>query len=76
MLIDIHTHAALYQIIPHRNGFYFITPEELVGIMDQNGVDMAVVLPASGGCSGWTVCVSLNGTAGLTTALPSESSHC
>jgi predicted TIM-barrel fold metal-dependent hydrolase len=43
--IDIHTHAALYQIIPHRNGFYFITPEELVGIMDQNGVDMAVVLP-------------------------------
>jgi uncharacterized protein len=43
--IDIHTHAALYQIIPHRGGFYFISPEELVGIMDQNGVDMAVVLP-------------------------------
>lgn len=43
--IDIHTHAALYQIIPFRQGFYFVTPEELVGIMDQNGVDMAVVLP-------------------------------
>ena len=43
--IDIHTHASIYQVIPHRDGFYFITPEELVATMDRNGVDMAVVLP-------------------------------
>jgi predicted TIM-barrel fold metal-dependent hydrolase len=43
--IDIHTHASLYQIVPHRDGTYFIPPEELVATLDRNGVDMAVVLP-------------------------------
>jgi predicted TIM-barrel fold metal-dependent hydrolase len=43
--IDIHTHASLYQIVPHRDGSYFITPEKLVATLDENGVDMAVVLP-------------------------------
>jgi predicted TIM-barrel fold metal-dependent hydrolase len=43
--IDIHTHVALYQVIPHRDGWYFITPEELVATMDRYGVDVAVVLP-------------------------------
>ena len=45
MLIDIHTHATLYKIIPLRDGRYFITPDELVATMDQAGIDMAVVLP-------------------------------
>ena len=45
MLIDIHTHATLYQVVPHRGGFHFITPGELVATMDRAGIDMAVVLP-------------------------------
>lgn len=45
MLIDIHTHATLYKVIPLRDGRYFITPGELVATMDQAGIDMAVVLP-------------------------------
>jgi predicted TIM-barrel fold metal-dependent hydrolase len=45
MFIDIHTHATLYQVVPERGGFHFITPGELVATMDQVGIDMAVVLP-------------------------------
>ena len=45
MLIDIHTHATLYKVIPLRDGRYFITPDELVATMDRAGIDMAVVLP-------------------------------
>lgn len=45
MLIDVHTHASLYRTIPHRNGDFFISPDDLVAEMDQAGIDMAVVLP-------------------------------
>jgi predicted TIM-barrel fold metal-dependent hydrolase len=45
MLIDIHTHAALYKVVPTRDGRHFISPDELVATMDQVGIDMAVVLP-------------------------------
>jgi predicted TIM-barrel fold metal-dependent hydrolase len=45
MLIDIHTHATLYKVVPLRDGRYFITPDELVATMDGAGIDMAVVLP-------------------------------
>jgi predicted TIM-barrel fold metal-dependent hydrolase len=45
MLIDIHTHATLYKVVPLRDGRRFITPDELVDTMDQVGIDMAVVLP-------------------------------
>jgi predicted TIM-barrel fold metal-dependent hydrolase len=45
VFIDIHTHAALYPVVPMRDGRHFISPDELVATMDQVGIDMAVVLP-------------------------------
>jgi predicted TIM-barrel fold metal-dependent hydrolase len=45
VFIDIHTHATLYQIVPHRDGSYFMAPDELVAALDKAGIDMAVVLP-------------------------------
>lgn len=45
MLIDIHTHASLYRTVPRSNGDFFVTPDEIISMLDQNGIDMAVVLP-------------------------------
>lgn len=45
MLIDIHTHAALYQTIPLQSGAFFVSPEEIVSMLDEHGIDMAIVLP-------------------------------
>jgi predicted TIM-barrel fold metal-dependent hydrolase len=45
MLIDLHTHAALYRAVPHRGDWHFLLPDELLAEMDKNGIDMAVVLP-------------------------------
>ena len=53
--IDIHTHASIYQIVPHRNGFYFITPEELVGKGIAGYVAAQVGAAVAAGAEGWSV---------------------
>jgi predicted TIM-barrel fold metal-dependent hydrolase len=45
MLIDIHTHASLYRTVPRRDGGFFVTPDEIIEMLDGNGIDRAVVLP-------------------------------
>jgi len=47
MLIDCHVHAVMEKTIPDRNGRHFSTPDELIGQLDADGIDMAVVLPLS-----------------------------
>jgi hypothetical protein len=44
MLIDIHCHASLATGLCRPNGTRFPTPAELVGMLDQAGIDRAVVL--------------------------------
>lgn len=47
MLIDIHVHAARRRLpsVQFSSGQYFALPHELVGMMDQYGIDKAIVLP-------------------------------
>jgi predicted TIM-barrel fold metal-dependent hydrolase len=45
LFIDIHTHATLYRTVPRSDGHFFVMPDELIGMMDEAGIDMAVVLP-------------------------------
>ena len=45
MLIDIHTHASLIRPLIDRGDGRRPTGEELVEMLDANGIDMAVVLP-------------------------------
>ena len=45
MLIDCHTHAARTPAVPRTGGSHFPTAEQLVGRLDDLGIDMAVVLP-------------------------------
>ena len=45
MLIDCHVHAVMEKTIPAPNGRHFSTPDELVGQLDADGIDMACVLP-------------------------------
>ncbi len=47
MLIDCHVHAVMERTIPAANGRHFSTPDELIGQLDDDGIDMAVVLPLS-----------------------------
>ena len=44
MLIDIHVHIARNHAAPGLNGRYYPTPEEMIGYLDEAGIDMAVVM--------------------------------
>ena len=44
MLIDIHVHIARNHSAPGSGGRYYPTPEEMLGFMDEAGIDMAVVM--------------------------------
>ena len=44
MLIDIHIHIARHHSSPGINGRYYPTPEEMIGFLDQAGIDRAVVM--------------------------------
>ncbi len=44
MLIDIHTHTSTCRGILRQGGTQYPTPEELIGAMDANGIDKAVIL--------------------------------
>ena len=44
MLIDIHVHIARNHAAPGLNGRYYPTPEEMLGYLDEAGIDMAVVM--------------------------------
>ena len=45
MLIDIHVHTRPDGVPPRANGSAFATPEELVAMFDERGIDKAVILP-------------------------------
>ena len=45
MLIDVHTHAHRPSAMARAIGTAFIDPESLIGLLDENGIDKAVLLP-------------------------------
>lgn len=45
MLIDIHVHTCRPVPLAVALGKHFVTPEELIGMMDARGIDRAIVLP-------------------------------
>jgi len=45
MLIDCHVHVVAKHTVPRANGDHFATGEELVPMLDDAGIAMAVVLP-------------------------------
>ncbi len=45
MLVDCHVHVVPKHTVPRANGGYFATGEELVSMLDDAGIDMAMVLP-------------------------------
>ncbi len=44
MLIDIHVHAAKTRTVTRPNGLMYTTPPELIQLMDDHGIDMALVM--------------------------------
>ena len=44
MLIDIHAHCCKPRATTRQNGGFHPSPEQLVAMLDENGIDMAVVL--------------------------------
>jgi len=59
MLIDIHVHTTRENVPGRSNGDNFATPEQLVAMFDERGIDMAVILPeASPECMSPGVSVS------------------
>jgi len=47
MLIDCHCHIANTPSVPRRDGSQYVAPEELIAMMDESGVDRAVILPSA-----------------------------
>jgi len=45
MLIDIHVHTRPDNVPPRAGGSAFATPEELIAMFDERGIDKAVILP-------------------------------
>ena len=45
MLIDIHVHTARANVPLRSGGGAFATPEQLIGMLDERGIDKAVILP-------------------------------
>ena len=60
MLIDIHTHSHLARhpsIVRHGNGLCWPTPERLIAMMDEAGIDMAVVQGCTSPERRWTLVI-------------------
>jgi hypothetical protein len=45
MFIDIHTHVTRTDSLPKPNGYRTPRPDELLAMMDERGIDRAVILP-------------------------------
>ncbi len=60
MLIDIHTHTHLPRhpnIVRHHNQLCWPTPERLIAMLDEAGIDMAVILGCTSPERRWTLVI-------------------